>query len=270
MSAKLRYEYVKTRDVPGSLLMVVKEGKKPFMPPMRECNSIPLHYSDRVIDIGAYMGQYSIRCARFPVKRVIAYEPTPLSYEILTKTKLPNFIPINAAIVGNNEKNTILHISSGFGVTNSTTLSYRTARSIMVPAINYIDAIKDATIVKIDVEGGEYSFHIEDNFPDSLRGLIIDFHPVTNYNWLKKAKEIIIEIEKNGFQPVISPDWSSGWTRAGSWIRDRDLPDITNPMLEGKICCGCGKIINSFGKSLCIDCWNRWSIRHRRGYKLAR
>ena len=108
MSAKLRYEYVKTRDVPGSLLMVAKEGEKPFMPTMRECNSIPLHYSDRVIDIGAYMGQYSIRCARFPVERVIAYEPTPLSYEILTKTKLPNFTPINAAIVGSNEKNTIL------------------------------------------------------------------------------------------------------------------------------------------------------------------
>jgi hypothetical protein len=97
----LEYRYVRTNDVPGGLFMVTKNGEKPFMPPMRECKSIPLHYSDNVVDIGAYMGQYSIRCARFPVNKVTAYEPTPLSYQTLTKLKLPNFKPINAAIVGN-------------------------------------------------------------------------------------------------------------------------------------------------------------------------
>ena len=216
------------------------------------------------------MGQYSIRCARFPVNKVTAYEPTPLSYQILTKLKLPNFKPINAAIVGNDREEATLHISSGIGAANSTTLSLRARAAITVPAVKYSDAIKDATIVKIDVEGGEYNFHIEDNFPDSLRAIIIDFHPVSKYSWLEEAKEIIIAIERNGFTPVITPDWSNEWARAGSWMRERDLPDVTNSMLDGTVCCGCGKILDSIGKSLCINCWKIWSKRHRRGYILAR
>lgn len=270
MSSDLEYRYVRTNDVPGGLFMVTKNGKKPFMPSMRECKSIPLHYSDNVVDIGAYMGQYSIRCARFPVNKVTAYEPTPLSYQILTKLKLPNFTPINAAIVGNDREEATLHISSGIGAANSTTLSLRARAAITVPAVKYSDAIKDATIVKIDVEGGEYNFHIEDNFPDSLRAIIIDFHPVSKYRWLEEAKEIIIAIERDGFTPVITPDWSNEWTRAGSWMRERDLPDVTNSMLDGTVCCGCGKILDSFGRSLCINCWKIWSKRHRRGYILAR
>jgi len=222
--------------------MVTKNGEKPFIPSMRECKSIPLHYSDREVDIGAYMGQYSIRCARFPVTKVTAYEPTPLSYQILTKYKLPNFKPINAAIVGNDRKEVTLHISSGIGAANSTTLSLRARAAI----------------------------NIEDNFPDSLRAIIIDFHPVRQYRWLEEAKEIIIAIEREGFTPVIAPDWTNEWARAGSWMRERDLPDVTNAMLEGTVCCGCGKIIDSVGKSLCINCWKIWSKRHRRGYKLAR
>ncbi len=269
MSSVLEYRYVRSNDVPGGLFMVTKDGEKPFIPSMRECRSIPLHYSDNVVDIGAYMGQYSIRCARFPVSKVIAYEPTPSSYQICTKLKLPNFKPIHAAIVGNDREEATLHVSSGIGVTNSTISSFSNKKAITVPAVKYSDAIKDATIVKIDVEGGEYNFHIEDNFPDSLRALIIDFHPVSQYRWLEEAKEIVLAIEREGFTPVISPDWSNAWARAGSWMRERDLPDVTNPMLEGIVCCGCGEIIDSIGKSLCINCWKRWSKRHRRGYNLA-
>ena len=55
MSSDLEYRYVRTNDVPGGLFMVTKNGKKPFMPSMRECKSIPLHYSDNVVDIGAYI-----------------------------------------------------------------------------------------------------------------------------------------------------------------------------------------------------------------------
>jgi FkbM family methyltransferase len=256
-------------NVPGGHLCILNRNGNTFITPMKECNSIELKYTDIVVDIGCYVGTYSIRCARFPVCKITAYEPTPSSFAIMEKTPLPNLENIQAAIIGDNRKFMDLHLSKGIGVTNSLVESSAKPESVRVRAINYKDAVKGATIVKIDIEGGEYDIPVTDFIQDSMRAIIVDFHPVGK-DWIQKAEAIISEIESHGFVAVVKPIWDGTiWTRAGSWIRNITEPTKTyDPMLNGSVCCGCGFPIYGTTKSICIECAKHYSTKHRKGYEI--
>jgi FkbM family methyltransferase len=261
-------QWARGGNVPGGHYALRGEkARKPFITPMRECNSIPLRYSDRVVDIGAYVGTYALRCARYPVQQVTAYEPTPYTMEVLTYNRqhLPNLHLVQAAIVGHTHGSShlaTLHLSAGIGVTNSLVPSHVKAEHITVPAVSYADAVRDATIVKIDVEGGEYDFPI---VQPSLRALIIDFHPIPGKDWIGHASDMIRQMTDAGFETVIAPDFRNGWTRAGSWLRD--IPDTGEgclPLLSGQACCGCGISLKQTGHiSLCPVCWQKWTAKER-------
>lgn len=249
---------------------VIWDGKaeKPFIPPTKEFDSIALRHSDVVIDIGAYCGTYALRCARFPVRQVVAYEPTPATFEILSATRLPNLELVNAAVVPPGAPETVdLFVSHGIGVTNGLVAQNRKAYSIKVHAVSFEAAVSGASVVKIDVEGAEYTYPLLCS--DTVRALIIDFHPLTGRNWVRRANEMIAEIEAAGFTPVVSPDWSNGWTRAGSWIRERETSGEFEPMMRGQLCCGCATPVHGEGRSLCASCWALWTPRHREGYGRA-
>lgn len=263
------FRFTHKGDVPGGHRIIVNPDKETHVPTMRECNSIALRHSDVVVDIGAYCGTYAIRCARHPVKRVVAYEPTPASFDVLSLTSLPNLETVQAAVVGDPEQKVVdLHISAGIGVTNSIVMSNRKVKAITVPAVDYAEAVREATIVKIDVEGAEYGFPI---VQPSLRAVIVDFHPIAGRDWLREAERIVGEIEGAGFRPVIAPKWGNGWSRAGSWIRDRpDDGSGFRPMLDGKLCCCCGREISARSKAICVDCAPRIKPKYRRYYLPAR
>lgn len=264
--APIGYQLIQGGNVPGGHRVISDGKRKPFITPVREFNSIQLRHSDVVADIGAYCGTYAIRCARFPVKRVIAYEPTPETCAILRMTRLPNLSIINAAVVGDDRPSVNLYISKGIGVTNSVILSRRKERALTVPAIRYEKAVADATIVKIDVEGAEYTYKI---IQPQLRAILIDFHPIPGRDWIGRANEIMDDLEAAGFRAVIKPDFSCGWTCSGSWIRDRETSGECEPLMSGKACCGCGRKIRGQGKSLCPECFDAWLPKHRAGFTRA-
>ena len=264
----MRSKLINGGGVPGGHNVIYDGIRTPHIPSMRECRSIPLRYSDIVIDIGAYVGTNAITCARYPVKKVIAYEPTPETFKILSLTSLPNLEIKNIAVVGTYKPTIDLYISKGIGVTNSTVLSNQKKFVLTVPAVHYTDAIKGASIIKIDIEGGEYNLPIE-NIPDNIRAIIIDFHPIPKMDWIKKAEDIIRAIQEKGFKTIINPKWDCGWTRAGSWMRDRKTTGKCKALISGKQCCGCGKKINAKQKALCYTCFNRWSKKHKKGFILG-
>jgi FkbM family methyltransferase len=231
---------------------------------MKECNSIPLRHSDVVVDIGAYVGTYAIRCARFPVKSVTAYEPTPRTFGILARTELPNLEIKQEAVVADDRESVDLYISKGIGVTNSIVKAARKAGAVEVPAVKYVDAVAGATVVKIDVEGAEYTYPI---IQPGIRALIIDFHPMAGRDWIARAEQMVGEITAAGFETVVKPDWSNGWTQAGSWMRDAsDDGSCCDVLMSGKMCCGCGKQTDGQGKTLCARCFDEWKPQHREGF----
>jgi FkbM family methyltransferase len=269
--SKIRYKHIQGGNVPGGHNVIYKDNEKtPFITPTKECSSIPLEYTDVVVDIGAYVGTYAIRCARLPVRHVYAYEPTEQTHSILSLTKLPNMTTCRMAVVGDPAIKTVeLNISKGIGVTNSIILGQKSrATTETVDAIQYKNAVKDASIIKIDVEGAEYSYSGQ-LITDKTRAIIIDFHKVGN-DWKIKAERLIEEIHDHGFTTVIKPNFErSGWDQAGSWIREAPvkLTDVYEPMMLGLECCGCGVEIRSTDKSLCTLCWNNWKPQHKKGFK---
>ena len=122
----------------------------------------------------------------------------------------------NLAVVKGDNKFTYLYISKGIGVTNSIIKTKNKAKRIEVKTINYKEAVKDATIVKIDVEGAEYTYPI---IQPQLRAIILEFHPISKKPWQQWAFIIMEKIEKAGFKTIIRPTFRSGWSLTGSWQR---------------------------------------------------
>ena len=259
----IQYKHVQGGGVPGGHNVILSKHGNPFITPMKECASIPLHHDDVIADIGAYVGTYAIRCARFPVQKVIAYEPTKATFDILNLTRLPNLHCINKAIVHDSRRTVEFFHANGCGVTNST-IEKRGAEKTIVECAKYDDAIRGASIVKIDIEGGEYDLNI---IQPSVRALIIDFHSVVP-DWKDRAENIIKQILSAGFTTVVKPNWDCGWTKAGSWVRDVPGSGIVySPMMDGLICCGCGcRLVPKGSKSICIECSMQWNKQHQKGF----
>ena len=209
--------YIDDKNTGGHYAFKNKNSKKAFTNNMGECKSIELFPTDIVADIGAYVGEFSMIASNAGVKKVYSYEPTPDTFKLLQRNCKNNIIPFNAAVVGDDSKSIQLHISSGIGVTNSIAKKSRKVGSVTVPAIKYEDALKDATVVKIDVEGAEYGFNI---IQPQLRAIILEFHPIVGRDWKTDALEIMSKIENAGFVPIKKPKFSHGWDVSCSYIKE--------------------------------------------------
>jgi len=253
--------------VPGGHLVISDGVREPFVTSMRECSSIELRHSDFVVDVGAYVGTYALRCARFPVRRVVAYEPTPFSFSVLQKNAAScrNLELANVAVTGDARESVDFYLSRKTGVSNSIVAS-RAKDPITVPAVSYVEAVREATVVKIDVEGAEYDYPI---VQPGIRALIVDFHKIGK-DWVSKAEAVVAKIESAGFIPVIRPRWSHGWTSCGSWVRQVSSSSTAwdYELMFGSFCCGCGaKTLGYKARTLCHACFDSWEPKYHVGFQ---
>ena len=212
-----KVEWVDSKITGGHWAFRTIRGSKAFQNPMREATALELLPSDVIIDIGAYVGEYSLWAANQNVKKVVSYEPTPATFALLKRNLADKAEVHSKAVVGSDDRTTVLHLSSGIGVTNSVVKTLRKAGHIEVPAIRYEDAVKDATVVKIDCEGAEYTFNI---LQPQLRGIVLEFHPIVGRDWRTRAYQIMFDIEAAGFEPIVRPTFKSGWSLSGCWVRN--------------------------------------------------
>ena len=187
-------------------------SKKPFTNPMQSCKAVQLYPSDIVVDIGAYIGEYSLFASR-QVREVRSYEASPSTFGVLRMNKKPNMQIFNAAVIGGNEPQVELFLSDGIGAANS--IVKKKKDSVIVRAINYRDAVQGATVAKIDVEGAEYDYDI---IQPNLRAIILEFHPISD-NW-EAAYKIMEDLRRHGFKPAYKvPQFKNGWDTNSAWIR---------------------------------------------------
>lgn len=189
---------------------------KPFRNPLNYYARLPLRPDDVVADIGAYVGEYARFALLQGAGRVDCYEPTPFSFRLLRMNRRPGMVLHNVAVVGDERTEVDLYLSSGIGVTNSIAKTDRKAGKITVPAVPYAAAVAGATVVKIDVEGAEYGYPI---LQPGLRGIILEFHPLTDQPWREMAGERMAQIEAAGYRPLCLPTFRSGWDLTGVWER---------------------------------------------------
>ena len=214
---ELKTEYVKSRVTGGHYAFVTERAKKPFTNKMTEAATIELFETDVVADIGAYVGEYGLYAMKNGAGRVKCYEPTPTTFEVLERNAVEGMEVYNGAVVGDDSETVTLHMANGIGVTNSITKSQRKIDTIEVSAFKYDDVVADASVVKIDVEGAEYSYDI---FKEHIRAYIIEFHPVKDIDWKARANQIMETLESNGYSPTCKPGFSHGWDLHGAWLKD--------------------------------------------------
>ena len=208
--------FIENKHTLGHYALKNVNSKNAFQNPMKSAHSIELRSDDIVVDIGAYVGEYALFASRF-AKRVDAYEASPTTFEVLNMNSRENTRMYNLAVVGDDTEQVELFMSKGIGATNSIVKSDRKDSFVIVDAIRYEDAVKDASVVKIDVEGAEYSYNI---IQPNLRAVILEFHPMTGFDFKKAANYMIEELRDHGFEPTIPiPQFKNGWDTNSAFIR---------------------------------------------------
>jgi FkbM family methyltransferase len=182
----------------------------PYMDGFKLLNFLP---TDTVVDIGAYCGTFFCFVDKFRVDRVDFYEPTMRAFYIasMNAARCKNkVVGHHSAIVAGIKPVTEFYISPGIGVTNRLWPASK-SRKVVISATQYSRAVKNATVVKIDIEGGEYNLPL---VQPSLRQACIDFHPIPrNKLWTDEADSRIAEFEAAGFTCLLRPTWKNGWSR---------------------------------------------------------
>lgn len=207
---------IQSKITGGHLALKNPESKNAFINKMTEAMSVKLTPNDIVADIGGYVGEYSLYAHRQGVKKIYTYEPTPLTFNVLLKNKKDNMEVFQKAVTGKCMESVDLFTTNGIGVTNSITKSHRKEGTVNVSAIRYEEALKDANVVKIDVEGAEYDYNI---IQPQLRAIIIEFHPITKTDWRSNAERIMHDIRKAGFKALHEPKFSNGWDCHAAYVR---------------------------------------------------
>lgn len=152
---------------------------------IRDCyriNNIDFQSGDKIIDIGAHVGVFSIILAKlYPNIQIYAYEPLPLNYKHLVTNirinKTRNICPFNLAVTGDGRNiKMIVNASNntGGGTSNlsdmnlSGHLIYEDIESVTLDHILRINKKKDnCKLLKIDCEGSEHEI-IKSTSPELL------------------------------------------------------------------------------------------------------
>ncbi len=169
-----------------------------------------------VIDIGAHIGFFSIIFAKRVGARgkVIAFEPTLSTYELLNKTikinKIKDIVKAEQKAVGD-RKDTVKFYVTDIEAHNSNSLSnnqrdYGNEHSIEVEMISIDEYVKENGIgqvdfVKIDAEGAEYSVlkGLKNTIDKDKPQIILSLHPDSIKNFGDSLKEIWNYIEERGY-----------------------------------------------------------------------
>lgn len=178
---------------------------------------------DVFLDIGANIGAVTALIAPH-VSRVVSVEPEPDNFRVLERNaeSLPNVELIRAAVTASGDPIKLYVNDLGANKGSHTTRPVRGRRALEVPGIAF-DALLERvrpTLLKIDIEGGEYDF-MESLFalPKNVRALAIEMHR-TLVAWKSLPAVIDAALLEQGFTRVVPPRLNTdAWAVTGVYHR---------------------------------------------------
>ncbi|MDA3854677.1 MAG: FkbM family methyltransferase [Candidatus Woesearchaeota archaeon] len=150
-----------------------------------EYNKLNIREDDIIVDFGLNIGMFTTFALKKGAKKVYSFEPDKENYYLATKNVEMN-IPDstryklnNDAVIGNNDKTRDFSINVKRNKGAHSLIKKRGRDTITVSCQNInkvLESIKP-TIVKMDIEGGEYEClkSLENNF-EGVREFIMEFH----------------------------------------------------------------------------------------------
>lgn len=203
------------RQRPGTTDELVAAEVRTYLP-------LGIGAGDIVVDVGANIGAFSLLASREGAELVYAVEPEPENYALLCENvRALSVIPYQAALVGTDAEELELYVSSTKSKTTHAPHAVRGREAIRVKAHNFNRYLEDRspTVVKVDIEGGEYGLGLEE-LPDSVRALAVELH-LNRKEWREQQAPALLEaIARQGFLPAreakVGP---RNWHTTGVWRR---------------------------------------------------
>ncbi len=162
-----------------------------------------------IVDVGGYIGDFSLYAAKYLDARVIVYEPIIENFFILEKNiKINDFSKVIESVckgVGGGEHEN-LNISKNGQEIHASSYFYSggESRKILVVTLEDIfrvHQLEKIDLLKVDVEGGEYD--IFEKAPEwvfgRIRHIVFEYHKCGE-TYLERLAKIICRLEKFNFK----------------------------------------------------------------------
>jgi FkbM family methyltransferase len=153
----------------------------------------PLPPNPVIIDIGGYLGDFTLYAAHERGARVVVYEPTPENFALLKENVALNHleerITCHNAGVGSKDGELTLSVTRGDGAVHVSGFLYAdAAERITVPAVSMSTVFSDnclthIDLLKIDCEGGEYEIlcSLTDRQFEQIDRIVFEYHTTAGY-----------------------------------------------------------------------------------------
>jgi len=177
-----------------------------------EYRRLKLRKSDRVLDFGLNIGMFTIQTALRGVAEIHSFEPDKDNFYLASKNCELNGLTLgervhlyNAAVVGNDDKQRPFSVNVKKNKGAHSLVHKKGRDTVMVDAVNINDIIRKVkpTVIKMDIEGGEYECLplIEDW--TGVREFIMEFHHAHLLDIVSREKYTeLINILKGVFRNV--------------------------------------------------------------------
>lgn len=182
---------------------------------------------DIVLDLGANIGSFSKYAIEQNVKKVIAFEADEDNFRML-KLNMERFGHIvkcfRRAIVahdGIDEIDFYLVKSKGKAWHSIIPTKGRDIVKVKASSIMKVLGAYPITVIKSDIEGGEFGIFDTISFPQSVRSIGIEFHlqKASKLRYVQ-SKQVIKNLENQSFIADVSPIITEkNWTTIGIWYR---------------------------------------------------
>lgn len=176
--------------------------------------NLPLNSEDVVLDIGACIGTFA-RLAASRASRVYCYEPSPSNFELLVDNTndLENVFRYNVAVLGNEDTTCDLWLGSNGTIHATTKYRGRTAITVAATSFNKELLAIGPSVLKIDIEGGEYELKSLWDLPTCVKKVFLEIH-LNRREWRGGlAKSLVDSLEQQGFVWIKPPRFTrANWT----------------------------------------------------------
>lgn len=137
-----------------------------------------LNFKDkRFMDVGANIGAVSSMAYKGGASAIIGYEPMPDTFKVLRMNMDGKANIFNKALVGNDQQFIDFYLHKKYPSCH-TTVPVKGRDRIVVGCLNFWEELNNfkPQVIKVDIEGAEYDFMLQDNFPDYVEEFAIELH----------------------------------------------------------------------------------------------
>ena len=161
-----------------------------------------------IVDIGGYIGDFSVYAVKYLEARRVVYEPVAENYEILKRNVEGNgygdrITAVNKAVGDAGEivlnvhkqENNEVHVSAYW---------YREAEQRRIPCVTLpglleTHRLESVDLLKVDCEGGEYDIFpaVPDRVFDRIRNIVFEYHRVDGFE--AKLARVLSRLKSAGY-----------------------------------------------------------------------